>query len=311
MRVCVTGGAGFIGSHLVAALLQGGHEVVVLDDLSTGRRENLTGEADGLRFVVGDIRDGVAVAGAVRDCEVVCHLAALASVARSLEDPRAVADVNVGGTLGVLTAAREAGVRRVVLASSSSVYGNTDVLPKVESLPFSPCSPYAATKCAAEAMVDAFRRSFGLEGVIFRLFNVYGPRQRADSPYAAAIPRFVEAMVGGRAPTIEGDGEQTRDFTYVGDVVRAFVRACEADAIGQGPMNLGAGRRMSILEVARAIASATGYEGGFDFAPARPGDVRDSLADSTRVRAWLGWQATTPLDAGIRETVASFSSSGP
>jgi len=230
MRTCVTGGAGFIGSNLVDRLVRDGHEVAVLDNLSTGRRENLEAVEGDVRFFEGDLRDPAVVAQAVRGCEAVFHLAALAAVARSIDDPQEVTDVNVGGTLNLLMAARDAGARRVVFASSSSVYGDTPTLPKVETMPTSPRSPYAASKVAGEALLMAFHAAYGLEGVALRYFNVYGPRQSPDSQYAAVIPLFVAAMSEGRPPTIHGDGEQTRDFTFVADVVDAVVRAATAPA---------------------------------------------------------------------------------
>jgi UDP-glucose 4-epimerase len=306
MRTCVTGGAGFIGSNLVDRLVADGHEVVVLDDLSTGTRANLAKSADSIRFVEGDLRDPAAVATAVAGCEVVYHMAALASVQRSVDDPAVVTDVNVGGTLHLLIGARDAGVRRVVFASSSSIYGDTPVLPKDESMPTSPLSPYAASKVAGEAYLLAFDASYGLEGVALRYFNVYGPRQSATSQYAAVIPLFIDAMRSGRAPVIHGDGGQTRDFTYVGDVVDALVLAATAPDARGNVMNIGGGgQRISILDLATSIAEALGFEGEPIHEPARVGDVRDSLADISRARALLGWEPRTALREGIAQTVAA------
>lgn len=303
MKTLITGGAGFIGSHLVDRLLADGHEVTVLDDFSTGHRENLAHVAGDIRLVEGDLRDPAAVADAVGGCEAVYHQAALASVPRSMKDPARVHAVNVDGTMNVLLAAREAGTRRVVFASSSSVYGDTEVLPKVETLPVSPRSPYAATKAAGEAYLVAFHAAFGLETVVLRYFNVYGPRQSARSQYAAVIPLFIDAMAAGRPPTIEGDGEQTRDFTYVEDLVDAVVRAASAPGAPGMIMNTGGGRRISILDLARAIAEATGFAGDPVHVDPRPGDVRDSLADTTRAREILGWTPRVPLEDGITRTV--------
>jgi len=306
MKTCVTGGAGFIGSHLVDRLLADGHEVAVLDDLSTGRRENLAEARARIRFLEGDLRDPAAVADAVRGAAVVFHLAALAAVARSIDDPRLVTDVNVTGTLTLLLAARDAGVRRVVFASSSSVYGDTPTLPKVESMPLSPRSPYAATKAAGEAYVSAFQAAFGLEGVALRFFNVYGPRQSARSQYAAVVPRFVEAMEAGRPPTIYGDGLQTRDFSYVGDVVDAVVRAATAPRAPGEVMNVGGGGpATSVLDLAATIADVLGFRGSPIHEPPRPGDVRDSLADVGRARHVLGWAPTTTLGEGVARIVAA------
>jgi UDP-glucose 4-epimerase len=304
VRTVVTGGAGFIGSTLVDRLVGDGHEVVVLDNLSTGSRDNLA-EAEGrIEFHEGDLRDRVAVARAVAGAEVVFHQAALAAVARSVENPREVTDVNVGGTLNVLVAARDAGVRRVVFASSSSVYGDQPTLPKVETMATAPRSPYAASKAAGEAYVAAFHGAYGLEGVSLRYFNVYGPRQSARSRYAAVVPSFVEAMAEGRAPTVHGDGLQTRDFTFVGDVVDALVLAATAPRAVEGPINVGAGARTSVLELARAVAAAVGFAGAPVHVPARAGDVRDSLADVGRARALLGWTPRTPLGEGVGRLVA-------
>ena len=303
MKTCVTGGAGFIGSHLVDRLLADGHEVVVLDNLSTGNLENLA-DADGrFEWIEGDLRDPAAVERAVASCEVVYHQAALAAVARSVETPREVTDVNIGGTLNVLLAARDADVRRVVFASSSSVYGDTPELPKRESMPLSPRSPYAATKASAEAFLSAFRATYGLETVAFRYFNVYGPRQSPRSRYAAVVPRFIEAMSRGEPPVVHGDGEQTRDFTFVGDVVDALARAATAPDAVRGPMNLGGGSRTSILHLAEVIAKAVGYAGIRTHEPTRIGDVRDSLADIRRAREWLGWQPRTALPDGIAQII--------
>ncbi len=315
MKTCVTGGAGFIGSHLVDRLLADGHQVVVLDDLSTGRMENLaaaqaTGpggaDKDRFTFIEDDLRDKRAVARAVAGCEVVYHQGALAAVARSVEKPEEVTEVNVGGTLNVLVAARDAKVRRVVFASSSSVYGDTPELPKVESMPLSPRSPYAASKAAGEAYLSAFQAAYGLETVSFRYFNVYGPRQSPKSLYAAAVPRFVEAILSGVGPTIYGDGLQTRDFTFVGDVVDAIVRASSAPRAVDGPMNLGGGRRISILDLVGVIAHAVGSTGKPRHEPVRVGDVRDSLADIRRAQTALAWNPRTTLDVGIARVIESF-----
>jgi nucleoside-diphosphate-sugar epimerase len=305
MKALVTGGAGFIGSHLATALVEAGHEVVVLDNLATGKRENLDRVEGRVDFREGDLRDRVAVADAVAGCEVVFHQAALAAVARSVDDPREVTDVNVGGTLNVLLASRDARVRRVVFASSSSVYGDVPELPKTETMPLSPRSPYAASKAAGEAYVSGFAASYGLEGVSLRYFNVYGPRQDPRSRYAAVVPRFVEAALDGARPTIHGDGRQTRDFTYVGDVVEALLLAAVAPGAAAGPMNVGGGTRTSILDLWRAVARATGSTAEPLHDAPRRGDVRDSLADLRRAERALGWRPKTSLDAGIARVVES------
>lgn len=306
MKVCVTGGAGFIGSNLVDRLVEDGHEVVVFDDLSTGKLENLDGVWDKITFYEADLRDRAAVDRALEGCEVVYHQAALASVARSVEAPEEVTDVNIGGTLNVLLAARELGVRRVVFASSSSVYGDTPTLPKVETMPTIALSPYAATKAAGETYCTSFQNVYGLETVAFRYFNIYGPRQAPDSQYAAVIPMFVDAMLNGRSPTIHGDGGQTRDFTFVGDVVEVLVRAATQPNPPQHALNVGGGKqRISILDLATAIGKATGFEGEVIHTEPRVGDVRHSLADTTALTNWLGFCPETPLDEGIARTVAA------
>lgn len=310
MRVCVTGGAGFVGSHLVDRLLTDGHEVVVIDDLSTGSVENLADAFDHIEFVEADIRDVARLDDAVAGCEVVYHQAALAAVARSIERPLDVHDVNVSGTLKVLLAARAADARRVVIASSSSVYGDTETLPKTVSMPTSPRSPYAAGKAACESYCEAFYASFGLETVALRYFNVYGPRQSPRSQYAAVIPLFIENMRAGRAPTILGDGEQTRDFTFVEDVVDAVVRSGVAERAPGLVMNVGCGARISIRELAQTIAAATGFTGELNHEPARTGDVRHSLACIERTRDVLGWEPQVSLQEGIARILAKMPVSG-
>ena len=307
MRACVTGGAGFIGSTLVDRLLHDGHDVAVLDDFSTGLRENLADAGDRIDLVEGDLRDPALATRAVAGCEVVYHMAALAAVARSVEHPEEVTDVNVAGTVALCKRAHEAGCRRVVFASSSSVYGDTPELPKHEAMLLSPRSPYAASKAAGESYLAAFQATYGLETVALRYFNVYGPRQSPRSQYAAVIPLFIDALRAGRPATIHGDGQQTRDFTYVEDVVDALVRAADAPDATKGPMNIGGGgNRVSILDLVQAIAAALGVEPRVEHGPARVGDVRDSLADIGRATTWLGWQPTTRLHDGIARIVSSL-----
>lgn len=299
-RVCVTGGAGFIGSNLVDRLVALGHEVCVLDNLATGSRANLAASLEALRFVEGDLRDRAAVAEAVAGAEVVYHLGALAAVARSVENPSEVTDVNVGGTLNVLLASQAAGVRRVVFASSSSVYGDTPTLPKSEDMPVTPLSPYAATKAAGEAYLSAWHATYGLETVALRFFNVYGPRQSPRSLYAAVVPRFLAAVARGEPPVIYGDGQQTRDFTWVGDLVEACLRAADAPrAVGVGPINLGGGERISILTLAELVAQAFAWKGRPRHEPGRVGDVRHSLADIRKAATALGWSPATRLSDGL------------
>lgn len=300
MRVLITGGAGFIGSHLVRAFVRAGYEVRVLDDLSTGRRENVP---QGVAFTEGDVRDADLVGHLAKGMEVIFHQAALAAVERSITDPIQVAEVNVRGTLNVLEAARLAQTRRVVFASSSSVYGDVGPLPSQEDAPLAPRSPYAATKAGGEAFLHAYQQTHGLETVSLRYFNVYGPRQSPDGAYAAVIPRFIEACLAGRPLSIEGDGLQTRDFTFVGDLCQAVMLAGTAADAVQGPLNLGAGTSVSILDLAHGIGAACESVPGIVHEAARRGDVRDSLADVTRARERLGWTPATSLADGLAATV--------
>jgi len=307
MNVLVTGGAGFIGSNLARCLAASGAEVRVLDDLSTGREENLSGLNGGVDLVVGDIRDPERVASAVRDVEVVYHLAALPSVARSLADPIATHEVNAGGTLAVLMAAREAGARRLVYASSSSVYGDTPTLPKHEEMPVAPLSPYAASKLAGEAYARAFARSLGLETVALRFFNVFGPRQDPASEYAAVIPRFVARLLAGEPPVVFGDGTQSRDFTYVANVVQACVLAGEAgpDASGEA-MNVGVGDRTTLLELIQLLSDLLGTGIPPSFAEPRPGDVHDSLADISKAERLIGYRPLVGVREGLAQTLGWY-----
>jgi len=304
VRALVTGGAGFIGSNLIPVLLDEGWEVGVLDDLSNGSAENVPQGAD---LTIGDIRDAGAVAGAMDGAEAVFHMAALGSVSRSLEDPLRSHGVNVDGTLRVLEEARRSGVRRVVYASSSSVYGDTPILPKHEDMPPSPRSPYAASKLAAEAYVRAYATSFGLQTVSLRFFNVFGPRQDPASEYAAVIPRFVTAMSRGERPVLFGDGAQTRDFTYVDNVVHACLLAARAgpDAVGRA-YNVGCGERISLLQLVEGLNRALGTSLQPAHADPRPGDVRHSLADVTAAARDLGYRPSVTVQEGLARTVAWF-----
>jgi UDP-glucose 4-epimerase len=304
LRCVVTGGAGFIGSHLVDRLVADGHDVAVLDDLSTGCLENLARSFDRVRFVRADVRDRSALAEAMRGAEVVFHQAALAAVARSVDRPEHVHAVNVDGTLRVLVAARDARVRRIVFASSSSVYGDAASAAKHEDLPVAPLSPYAATKAAGESYLQAFQATYGLEGVALRYFNVYGDRQSPRSTYAAVVPLFLDALRTGRAVRVFGDGRQTRDFTYVGDVVDAVVLAAVAPPPATGrPINVAGGRPASVLELASTLAEVLGSPLRLEHAPARRADVRHSCADVGRARDVLGWTARTDLRRGLERTV--------
>jgi len=305
-RYLVTGGAGFIGSHLVDALVRRGDSVRVFDNFSSGVAQNLAAVRDQIEVIEGDLRDREAVRRAVQGVDVILHQGALPSVQRSIEDPLATHAVNVDGTLYLLMAAHEAGVRRVVLASSSSVYGDSPTLPKHEGMPPDPRSPYAVSKLAAESYALAWTASFGLPTIALRYFNVYGPRQSANSDYAAVIPRFVTRMLRGQPPIIYGDGLQSRDFTYVEDVVAANLLAAAAPAEVNGAFNVAAGGRYTLLDLVAALNRILGTDLAPEHAPARAGEVRHSQADISRAGEVLGFEPATPFDEGLARTVAFF-----
>ncbi len=311
-RVVVTGGAGFIGANLCRALGAAPEieQVVVIDDFSTGRADNLAG-IGGIEVVEGSILDSGLLDAVLVGADAVVHLAARASVPRSLEDPIATHEVNATGTLRVLEAARLAGGPRVIVASSSSVYGANQVLPAREDLAPAPLSPYGASKLAAEAYTLAHARSFGLPVLVFRFFNVFGPLQRAGHVYAAVVPAFVSAALAGEPLPLHGDGGQTRDFTYVGSVVRVLVAALHTGASAPGPVNLAFGGRCSLLELIAALEDVMGRTLGVRHGPARSGDVRDSQADQTRLRAMFPHIEPVSLEEGLRATVAWFRGSAP
>jgi UDP-glucose 4-epimerase len=290
VHALVTGGAGFIGSHLVDALLADGHRVRVLDDLSSGLEDNVASQAE---LMVGDLVDQELLTRAMQGIEVVFHQGGLGSVRRSVEAPRRTDMVNAHGTLSVLDAAKQAGVRRVVSASSSSVYGGVAPLPTRESHPVLPRSPYAVSKLAGEQYCRVFNELLGLETVALRYFNVYGPRQRSDSPYAAVVPLFVDALRSGRPPTIHGDGLQSRDFTFVDDAVSANVLAATApaDVCGGRVYNVAGGEQHTILDLLGMLAKIMGTEATPQYTEPRPGDVRQSHADLTAARTDLGLAA--------------------
>jgi len=296
----VTGGAGFIGSHLVDALLARGDRVRVLDDFSTGSWDNLETVRERVAVIEGDITDPATVRSAMRDVEVVFHEAALASVPRSVANPMATHRVCVDGTLQVLLAARDAKVRRVVYAASSSAYGNSVRLPKSEGDPTAPLSPYAVAKLAAEHYCAAFSEVYGLETVRLRYFNVFGPRQTPDSPYAAVIPLFIRALTTGTNPVLHGDGEQSRDFTFVDDVVRANLLAASAPGVSGRVYNVARGRRTSLLELIALLNGLLGTSIAPTHTAPRVGDVKHSLADVERAKADLGYRPTTDMKEGLR-----------
>jgi nucleoside-diphosphate-sugar epimerase len=302
----VTGGAGFIGSHLVEELLRRGEIVRVVDDLSTGVRENVPA---GVELTIADLADPGVAERAVDGCDFVLHQAAIPSVPRSVHQPAETHRANVDATLRLLLAARDAGVKRVVFAGSSSVYGDQPTLPKQEDMAPHPLSPYALHKLIGESYMSLFHRLYGLETVTTRYFNVFGPRQRAGSPYSGVISLFIEAIANGRNPTIHGDGGQTRDFTYVTDVVRGVLACCTAPGAAGQVMNLAAGRRVSLLELVDALQRILDKRVTPVFGPTREGDVRDSQADITRARQILEFEAQVPFEEGLRHTVAWYVSS--
>ncbi len=302
MKVLVTGGAGFIGSNLVRALLARGDDVRVLDNFSTGSRANLAGLESDVELVEGDLRSYERVHAAVRGAEVVFHEGALPSVPRSVQDPLTTTAVNVEGTLNVLLAARDEGVRRIVNASSSSVYGNAGELPKVESQSPDPISPYAVAKLAAERFCTSFSRVYAMESISLRYFNVFGPRQDPASQYAAVIPRFIRAIAAGDAVTIYGDGEQSRDFTYVDNVVRANLLAADAAHARGEILNVATGGSITVNALADAVGAMVGRPVERIFEPAREADVRASWAALDEARRVLGYEPRVPFEEGLRRT---------
>ncbi len=302
----VTGGAGFIGSHLVEALVARGDDVVVFDDLSTGMASNVDGTS--AVFVEADLRDLSAIRSAIDGCTHVVHLGALGSVPRSISDPITTNAVNVDGTLNVLVAARDAGIDRVVYASSSSIYGNTPTLPKHEGMAFSPRSPYALSKVTGEEYGRIFCDVYGMSVVALRFFNVFGPRQRPDSQYAAVIPRWIDCLMKGESPVVFGDGGQTRDFTYVANNVEAVIAASLADAksVAGRAFNVACGARFSLLDLLGRLNDALGTKIDPIFAEARSGDVRDSHAAIDAAHEAFGYTPKVAFEAGIIETVEWF-----
>lgn len=309
MHAVVTGGAGFIGSHLVERLLLDGHSVRVLDDLSTGTTANLTGRD--VDVLEGSVTDRELVDEALDGAEVVFHQAALPSVGRSLEDPVATDKVNVGGTVNVLAGASRAGVRRLVYAGSSSAYGDTPELPKQEDMMPNPKSPYAAAKLAGEYYCRAFADSLSLSTVSLRYFNVFGPRQNPDGGYAAVVPAFITAQLDGRAPVIDGDGSQTRDFTFVDNVVEANLKAAAAPGLAGEVVNVATGDRTSVFDLQREIADIIGSSVEPRFGPTRAGDVKHSLADISRAAELIGYRPTVSRRIGLEQTIQWFESRRP
>lgn len=302
----VTGGAGFIGSHIVERLIARGDRVRIADDFSSGVRENVP---SGVDLIEGDLADSDVATRAVAGANYVVHQAAIPSVPRSVNEPLRTHRANVDATLNILLASRDAGVKRVVFAGSSAVYGDAPVLPKREDMRPSPLSPYALHKLIGEQYLQLFHRLYGLETVTTRYFNVFGPRQQPGSPYSGVISLFIEALASGRVPTVHGDGKQTRDFTYVGDVVTGVLRACEAPNVAGEIINVAAGGRISLLDLIRTLQTILGVpQVTPTFGPPREGDVRDSQADISKARKLLDFSPTVSLEDGLSKTVAWFQS---
>lgn len=309
-HVCVTGGAGFIGSHVASELLDLGADIAIIDDLSASDGQHLWYLIDTyparVKFCFASVLEQAALSEAIEGCDLVVHLAAMSSVQRSLEEPERCFEVNATGTLKVCEAARAAGAPRVVLASSSAVYGDDPALPKVETMAADPISPYAASKLAAEGILRGWTRGYGLEGIALRFFNIYGARQPDDSPYSGVVAAFIRAALRGEAPTIYGDGSQTRDFAHVSDVVEALLLAGVADesAVGQ-VMNIAGGDSVSVLNLAQAVAGAAEEPvPAPTFEDARVGDILHSQADITKARALLGYRPRVDLAQGLARTMA-------
>ena len=306
MKFLVTGGAGFIGSHIVDALVKSGDNVCVLDDLSSGKRENLEGAADKIKFIEGDIRDKVIVTKAMHGIDHVLHQAALRSVPKSLGNPKLYNDVNINGTLNILEAAKEAKVKRVVCASSSSVYGETDRLPEKESFYPLLISPYALTKLAGEYYCRIFSEIYGLETASLRYFNVFGPRQSLENEYAVVIPKFVTCILKDESPPIHGDGKQTRDFTYVENVVQSNIKAATAPNIKCEVFNIACGKNYSVLDIVKYVNKILKKDIKPKFTPPRTGDVKDTLADIEKARKLIKFDPKIGFEEGLVKTVEYF-----
>ena len=304
-RAVVTGGAGFIGSHIANELVARGYQVAIIDDLSTGNKENIAAllKQSNVEFIEGSIVDLSLLNKLFRGVDYVFHLAAIASVPRSVKNPQASHEVNITGTLNVLLAARDTGVKKVIYASSCAVYGDIPTLPIKEEMLPKPQSPYAATKLAGEYYCQAFHRVYGLPTVCLRYFNVYGPRQDPDSQYAAVIPKFIQRVIDDKPPIIFGDGEQTRDFTFIIDVVEANILAAESEATGV--FNIGRGQSISITRLTELILGLAGNNVKPVHEEPRPGDIIHSLADISRARSF-GYEPSYNLEEGLRKTIASF-----
>jgi nucleoside-diphosphate-sugar epimerase len=302
MRYLVTGGAGFIGSNIVDELVRRGQQVVVLDDLSAGKEANLAGVRDKIDLHIGTITDMAAVQSACKGVQYVIHLAARTSVPRSVLNPVETNHVNIDGTLNVLVAARDAQVRRFVFAASSSAYGETPTLPKIESMPAQPISPYGVSKYVGEMYAQVFGRVYGLENVSIRFFNVFGPRQDPSSQYSGVLSRFMLAAIEGQPPVVYGDGEQSRDFTYVENIVDETLRACEAPGASGLVFNGGTGARVTLNQVLKLLEQISGKTIKPQYDAPRNGDIRDSQADVSLARSVLGYQPRVLFEEGLKRT---------
>jgi nucleoside-diphosphate-sugar epimerase len=306
MRYLVTGGAGFIGSNTVDELVRRGHGVVVLDDLSSGKEDNLAEVRSKITFMKGSITDIEAVQKAMVQADYVIHLAARTSVPRSVKDPVDTNRINVDGTLNVLVAARDNKVKRVVFAASSSAYGDTPTLPKSEDMQPVPISPYGVSKYVGELYAQTFGRCYGLENVCLRYFNIFGPRQDPDSPYSGVLSRFSAAFLDSTPPVVFGDGEQTRDFTYVDNAVLANTLACEAPSASGRTFNVGTGHAVSLNQVLQMLQKASGKTLETKYEPSREGDIRDSLADIRLAKEFLGYEPAVLFEEGLERTYAWY-----
>jgi UDP-N-acetylglucosamine/UDP-N-acetyl-alpha-D-glucosaminouronate 4-epimerase len=306
MRYLVTGGAGFIGSNTVDELVRRGHSVVVLDDLSSGKEENLAEVRSKITFVKGSITDLDAVQKAIHQAEYVIHLAARTSVPRSVKDPLETNRINVDGTLNILVAARDNKVKRVVFAASSSAYGETPTLPKIETMQPKPISPYGVTKYVGELYAQTFGRCYGLENVSVRYFNIFGPRQDPGSPYSGVLSKFASAFLEDTQPVVFGDGEQTRDFTYVENAVQANLLACEAPNASGEVINVGTGSRISLNQTLQCLRKITGKNLQAQYEPTREGDIHDSQADISKARQLLGYEPTVQFEEGLQRAFAWY-----
>lgn len=308
MNCLVTGGAGFIGSHIVRALVNRGDRVRVIDDFSSGKRDNLTEVMSDIELVEGDIRDVNVTMNAAQGVEAVFHLAAVPSVPRSIKEPRLTHQVNVDGAFNVLLAARDAGVSRFIFSSSSSIYGDTETLPKIEDMTPKPKSPYALQKLIGEQYCRIFSETYGMSTICLRYFNIFGPRQDPESEYAAVIPKFITSMINDRPPTIYGDGTQTRDFTYVSNAVSANLLAADKDSFTGEIVNISTGIQLDLNSLAKKVGEIVNRKYDPIYEESRPGDVKHSMGAIKKAKSLLGYRVITPLDQGLIATYESFAS---